>query len=96
MSDSWTIAHQAPLSMGFSRHEYWSGLPFPSPVDLMVFQESSIQLEVSILHLGGVPVLHNSKILLYIFLDYELGSCPKAVTPLDCSSPVSVSPPFSD
>ena len=27
----WTIAHQAPLSMGFSRLEYWSGLPFPSP-----------------------------------------------------------------
>ena len=27
----WTIAHQAPLSMGFSRQEYWSGLPFPSP-----------------------------------------------------------------
>ena len=27
---SWTVAHQAPLSMGFSRHEYWSGLPFPS------------------------------------------------------------------
>ena len=30
----WTIAHQAPLSMGFLRQEYWSGLPFPSPVDL--------------------------------------------------------------
>ena len=30
----WTAAHQAPLSMGFSRQEYWSGLPFPSPVDL--------------------------------------------------------------
>ena len=30
----WTIAHQAPLSMGFSRQEYWSGLPFPSPGDL--------------------------------------------------------------
>ena len=27
----WTIAHQASLSMGFSRQEYWSGLPFPSP-----------------------------------------------------------------
>ena len=27
----WTIACQAPLSMGFSRQEYWSGLPFPSP-----------------------------------------------------------------
>ena len=30
----WTVARQAPLSMGFSRQEYWSGLPFPSPVDL--------------------------------------------------------------
>ena len=30
----WTLAYQAPLSMGFSRQEYWSGLPFPSPGDL--------------------------------------------------------------
>ena len=29
-----TVAHQAPPSMGFSRQEYWSGLPFPSPVEL--------------------------------------------------------------
>ena len=28
---TWTVVHQAPLSMGFSRQEYWSGLPFPSP-----------------------------------------------------------------
>ena len=38
MSDSFatprTIAHQASLSMGFPRQEYWSGLPFPSPGDL--------------------------------------------------------------
>ena len=38
MSDSsvtlWTVAHQAPLSMGLSRQEYWSGLQFPSPEDL--------------------------------------------------------------
>ena len=27
----WTVALQAPLSMGFSRQEYWNGLPFPSP-----------------------------------------------------------------
>ena len=27
----WTVAHQAPLSVGFSRQEYWSGLPLPSP-----------------------------------------------------------------
>ena len=31
---SWTVACQAPLSVGFSRQEYWSGLPFPSPEDL--------------------------------------------------------------
>ena len=30
----WTVAHQALLSMGFPRQEYWSGLPFPSPGDL--------------------------------------------------------------
>ena len=38
MSDSatlWTVAYQASLSMGFSRQEYWSRLPFPSPGDLL-------------------------------------------------------------
>ena len=37
VSDSvtpWTVAQQAPLSMEFSRQEYWSGLPFPTPGDL--------------------------------------------------------------
>ena len=37
MSDSvtlWTLAHQAPLSMGFPRQEYWGTLPFPSLGDL--------------------------------------------------------------
>ena len=31
---AWTVAYWAPLSMGFSRQGYWSGLPFPSPEDL--------------------------------------------------------------
>ena len=38
ISDSvipWTLAHQTPLSMRFSRQEYWSGLPFPSSGDLL-------------------------------------------------------------
>ena len=30
----WTVAYRAPQSMGFSRQEYWSGLPFPSPGEL--------------------------------------------------------------
>ena len=34
LSISWRVAHQAPLFMGFSRKEYWSGLPCPSPGDL--------------------------------------------------------------
>jgi len=34
LTSPWTIAHQAPLSVGFSSQEYWSGLPFSSPGDL--------------------------------------------------------------
>ena len=34
LCDPWTIAHQAALSMGFSRQDYWSGLPFSPPGDL--------------------------------------------------------------
>ena len=45
----WTVAHQAPLSMGFSRHQYWSGLPSPSPGDLpdpgITPRSSSLQAE---------------------------------------------------
>ena len=49
----WAIAFQAPPSMGFSRQEYWSGLPFPSPGDLpdplikpvsLALQEDSLPL----------------------------------------------------
>ena len=32
LATPWTAAYQAPLSMGFSRQEYWSGVPFPSPM----------------------------------------------------------------
>ena len=34
LCDPWTVAYQAPPSVGFSRQEYWSGVPFPSPEDL--------------------------------------------------------------
>ena len=34
IASPWTAAHHAPLSMGFPRHEYWSGLPCPPPGDL--------------------------------------------------------------
>ena len=41
LATQWTIACQVPLSMGFPRQEYWSGLPFPSPGD---FPNSGIEL----------------------------------------------------
>ena len=41
-SNPWTAALQAPLSMGFSRQEYWSGMPFPSPGNL---PDPGIELE---------------------------------------------------
>ena len=56
----WTVAHQALLSMGFSRQEYWSGLPFPPPEELPdpgfepsspVFYSQSKFLMLSCLHL---------------------------------------------
>ena len=49
VSDSvipWAVAHQAPLSMEFSRQEYWSVLPFPSPGEIPI-----PRIEFSLLHL---------------------------------------------
>ena len=49
LATPWTVACQAPLSMGFSRQEYWNGLPFPSPGDLpdpgMEHRSSALQAE---------------------------------------------------
>ena len=52
----WTVARQAPLSLGLSRQEYWSGLPFPPPGDLL-----DPGIEQSLLHLlhcqvGSLPL----------------------------------------
>ena len=44
----WTVAHQAPLPMEFSRQEYWSGLPFPFPGDL-----SDLGIELASAALAG-------------------------------------------
>ena len=39
LATPWTVAYQAPLSMGFSRQEYWSGVPLPSPAKPNPFQK---------------------------------------------------------
>ena len=51
----WTVAHQAPLSMAFSRQEYWSGLPFPSPEDL---PDPGIKLASLALQVDSLPLHH--------------------------------------
>ena len=58
-----TVAHQAPLSMGFSRQEYWSGLPCPSPGDLpdLGIEPGSPALQAGFFlsELQGSPYLRN-------------------------------------
>ena len=49
----WTAAHQAPLSRGFSRQEYWSGLPYPSPGNL---PDPGIKPESPALQVDSLPL----------------------------------------
>ena len=61
MSDSgipWTVAHQAPLTMGFLRQEYWSGLPFPSPGDLPNPGVDPAYPEAPELQMDSLPLSH--------------------------------------
>ena len=54
---SWTVAHQAPLSMGFLRQEYWSGLPFSSTGDLPDPMSPAWQVDSLPLNHLGTPSL---------------------------------------
>ena len=51
----WTVARQAPLSVGFSRREYWSGLPFTSPGDL---PDPGVEPGSSVLQADSLPLSH--------------------------------------
>ena len=56
----WTVAHQAPLSMGSSRQEYWSGLPFPSPG---IFPTQGLNLGLLHCRQTPYPLSHQGSIL---------------------------------
>ena len=45
LATPWTVAHQAPLTLGFPKREYWSGLPFPSPGDVPSLGIKLVSLE---------------------------------------------------
>ena len=66
----WTVTHQAPVSMGFSRKEYWSGLAFPSPGDLpplgiKPMSPASPALQVVLYLLGERVTLVNKTLSLF-------------------------------
>ena len=67
----WTVARPAPLSMEFSRQEYWSGLPFPSPEDLPnpVIEPRSPELQADSL-LTELP--GNSLIFKFVLINFKL------------------------
>ena len=54
----WTVAHQAPLSMGFSRQGYWSGLPFPPPGDLPHPGIEPVSPEAPVLQVDSLSLSH--------------------------------------
>ena len=81
MSDSvtlWTIACQAPLSMGFSRQECWRGLPFPPPGDLPSSGIKTTSL--------ASPALTGEFFTTSTTLVLSHLSCPALCNPMDCST----------
>jgi len=62
----WTTVHQAPLSMGFPRQEYWSGLPFPSPGHL---PDPGIKPESPSLREDSLSTEPLEKPLTYLFVE---------------------------
>ena len=82
----WTVAHQAPLSMGFPRQEYWNELSFLSPGDLpdTGVKPGSPALQVDSLPSeppGKPPVVSNMLLLLLLLLLSHFSSVRLCVTP---------------
>ena len=71
----WTTACHASLSMGFSRQEYWSGLPFPPPVHL---PSPGIELTSPTLQVGALPLSHTTCSPIIIFLSIHCSNCKTA------------------
>ena len=89
-----TIAHQALLSMAFTRQEYWSGLSFPPPGDLPVPGIKPVSLELTdglftteLPHLGSPDISFAAAATAK-----SLQSCPTLCDPIDGSPPVSPVP----
>ena len=84
----WTVARQAPLSVGFPRQEYWSGPPFPSPGDL-----SDPGVEPHLLHwqVGSLPLSHQGSPRMHPLSSVQFSSvaqsCLTLCNPMNLSMP---------
>ena len=98
------IAHQAPLSMGFSRQEYWSGLPCPSPGDfpdpgikpgspVLQARKAQYNREGLILNSSWICLCdfnpHPAAFVIVCVLCLVAQLCPALCNPMDCSPPGS-------
>ena len=83
----WTVAHQAPLSMEFSRQEYWSGLPLPSPGDLsdpgIKARSPALQADSLLSEPPGKPLGHMEATVQFSSVTQ---SCPTLCEPMNCST----------
>ena len=61
----WTVAHQSPLSMQFSRQEYWNGLPFASAGDL---PDPAIKPVSPTLQAGSLPLSHQGSLCVCMYV----------------------------
>ena len=85
----WALAHQAPLSVGYSRQEYWSGLPCPFPVDLPNPGIEHPSLASPALQADSLALSHLGAPLSGYVLCLVTQSCPTLFNPMDCSPPGS-------
>ena len=84
----WTVSHQLPLSMGFSRQEYWNGLPFPLPEDLSDPGIEPTSLASPALA-GGFFTTNITWEAKNMTIQFSSVSqlCPILCNPMDCSTP---------
>ena len=81
------ISNQSPLSMEFSRQEYWSGLPFPSPGDLL---DPGIELGSPALQAGSLPSETSGLFVLWLFIFEFYSYTLHIVTVFACTVPCTV------
>ena len=90
LATPWTISCQAPLSMGFSRQQNWSGFPFPSPGDL---SDPGIKPRSPALQTDSLPTELQGKLHISVSTPFLLYACLE-ITQSTCSLPFKILHPI--